>query len=79
MKYKNYGTLEQVEEGYLRDNIERIDEYVASIFELMADDGDLNATLSQLRTVVKVKGMGETAELIGMSRQGLQKDWQPDD
>lgn len=36
MKYKNYGTLEQVEEGYLRDNIERIDEYVASIFELLA-------------------------------------------
>ena len=77
MKYKNYGTLADFEEGYLRDNIERIDDYIASVFELMADDGDLNATLSQLRTVVKVKGMGETAELIGMSRQGLQKALSP--
>lgn len=77
MKYKNFGTLEQVEEGYLRENIERIDDYIASIFELMADDGDLNATLSQLRTVVKVKGIGETAKLAGLSRQGLQKALSP--
>lgn len=77
MKYKDFGTLEDLEEHYLNKNLDHIDDYIASIFEFMAEDGDLEATLSQLRTVVKVKGMGETAELIGMSRQGLQKALSP--
>lgn len=77
MKYKNYATLDQVEERYLREHPEQIDEYLDGLFEEFSEDGDLQATLASLRLIVKVKGISETAEHIGMSRQGLQKALSP--
>ena len=77
MKYKNYATLAQVEERYLRDHPEQIDEYLAGLFEAFSQDGDLKASLASLRVIVKVKGMSETADQIGMTRQGLQKALSP--
>lgn len=70
-------TLDDVEETYLRNHPHEIDAYLKLTFEELAKDGDLNIALATLRVIVKVKGMGETAAQIGMTRQGLQKALSP--
>lgn len=77
MKYKNFATLDEVEERYLLSNPKQIDAYLELLFEALAEDGDVKATLASLRIIAKVKGMGETAKQIGMTRQGLQKALSP--
>lgn len=70
-------TLDDVEETYLRNHPHKIDAYLKLTFEELAKDGDLNIALATLRVIVKVKGMGETAKQIGITRQGLQKALSP--
>jgi len=77
MKYKSFATLDEVEERYLLSNPNQIDVYLEHIFEELAANGDVKATLASLRNIAKVKGMGETAKQIGMTRQGLQKALSP--
>lgn len=77
MKYKNFATLDEVEERYLLSNPKQIDAYLEHLFEELAEDGDVKATLASLRVIAKVKGMSETAKQIGMTRQGLQKALSP--
>lgn len=77
MKYKIFATLDDVEERYLREHPDAVDTYLEMTFEEFAKDADISVLLATLRVIVKVKGMGETAEHIGMSRQGLQKALSP--
>ena len=76
-RMKKMVTLDEFEERYLRNHPHEIDSYLKFIFEALAEDGDVKATLATLRVIAKVKGMGETAKQIGMTRQGLQKALSP--
>ncbi len=70
---KNYRTLSEVTEEYLRKHPEEIDSFVSVLFEEYAQDGDTAALLSSLRVVSRVKGVSFVAESAGMSRRGVQK------
>lgn len=70
---KNYPTLSEIIEEYLREHPEEIDSFVSILFEEYAQDGDTAALLSALRVVSRVKGVSSIAESAGMSRRGVQK------
>jgi probable addiction module antidote protein len=70
---KNYPTLSEIIEEYLREHPEEIDSFVSVLFEEYAEDGDTAALLSALRVVRRVKGVSSIAESTGMSRRGVQK------
>lgn len=70
---RNYRTFGDLEEGYLRDHPEEVDDYLAILFDEYAQSGDTAALLSSLRIVSRVKGVSRIAEAAGMSRKGLQK------
>lgn len=70
---KNYRTFVALEEGYLRDHPEEVDEYLTILFEEYAQSGNTAALLSSLRIVSRVKGVSRIAESAGMSRKGVQK------
>ena len=63
-KHRTFGDLE---EGYLRDHPEEVDDYITILFDEYAQSGDTPALLSSLRVVSRV------AEAAGMSRKGVQK------
>lgn len=69
-KYRTFGALE---EGYLRDHPEEVDDYITILFDEYAQSGDTAALLSSLRIVSRVKGVTRIAEAAGMSRKGVQK------
>lgn len=69
-KYRTFGNLE---EGYLRDHPEEVDDYIIILFDEYAQSGDTAALLSSLRVVSRVKGVTRIAEAAGMSRKGVQK------
>jgi probable addiction module antidote protein len=70
---KNYRTLSEVTEEYLRKHPEEIDSFISVLFEEYAQDGDTAALLSSLRVVSRIKGVSFIAESAGMSRRGVQK------
>ena len=70
---KKYTTLKELEEGYLRDHPEEVDDYLDTIFDEYAQSGDTGALLSSLRIVGRVKGVSRIAEITGMTRNGVQK------
>jgi probable addiction module antidote protein len=70
---RKFRSFNNVEEGYLRDHPEEIDDYIAVLFEEYAKDGDTAALLSSLRVVSRVKGVSYIAEASGLSRKGVQK------
>jgi probable addiction module antidote protein len=70
---RNYPTLDEITEEYLREHPEEIDSFVSVLFEEYAQDGDTAALLSALRVVSRVKGVSFIAENTGMSRRGVQK------
>jgi DNA-binding phage protein len=53
---RDYRTLSEVTEEYLRKHPEEIDGFVSVVFEEYAQDGDTAALLSSLRVVSRVKG-----------------------
>jgi len=69
-KHRTFGDLE---EGYLRDHPEEVDDYITILFDEYAQSGDTPALLSSLRVVSRVKGVSRVAEAAGMSRKGVQK------
>ena len=69
----NYRTINEVEEQYLRDHPEEMDDYVTVLFDEYAESGDTSALLSSLRVVGRVKGVSKIAEVSGLSRKGVQK------
>ena len=69
----NYRTIGEVEEEYLRDHPDEVDDYIAVLFDDYAESGDTAALLSSLRVVSRVKGVSRIAEISGLSRNGVQK------
>lgn len=65
--------LDEFTEAYFREHPEEIDDYLTEVFADFTKDGDTGALLAALRVIARVRGVGEMAEQIGMSRQGLQK------
>lgn len=68
-----YRTIGEVEEQYLRDHPEEVDDYITVLFDEYAESGDTTALLSSLRVVSRVKGVSRVAEDSGLSRKGVQK------
>ena len=68
---QNYRTFGALEEGYLRDHPEEMDEYLTILFDEYAQSGDTAALLSSLRIVSRVKGVSRIAESAGMSRKAV--------
>jgi HTH-type transcriptional regulator / antitoxin HigA len=66
-------TLDEFTDRYFRDHPDEIDDYLTEIFQDFAEDNDTGALLTALRTIARVRGIGEIAEQVGMTRQGLQK------
>lgn len=70
---RNYRTLGEVTEEYLRKHPDEVDDYITVLFEEYAESDDADALLSSLRIVSRVKGVTNIAETSGLSRKGLQK------
>jgi probable addiction module antidote protein len=70
---REYRTIGEVEEDYLRTHPEEIEEYLTVLFEEYAQHGDTAALLSSLRAVGRVLGVSRLAASAGLSRKGLQK------
>lgn len=70
---KGYRTLDEIEAEYFKKHPYEIDSYINEIFTDYSEDGDLEALLSSLRVIARVKGISCLAEEIDMSRQGIQK------
>lgn len=70
---RNYRTLSEITEEYLRNHPEEMDSFVSLLFEEYALDGDTAALLSSLRVIGRVKGISIIAENSGLSRKGVQK------
>ena len=68
-----YRTIGEVEEEYLRNHPNEVDDYITVLFDEYAESGDTAALLSSLRIVSRVKGVSKIAEVSGLSRKGLQK------
>ncbi len=66
-------TLDEFSESYFRAHPDEIDDYITEIFQDFAEDNDAGTLLASLRVIARVRGIGEMAEQIGMTRQGLQK------
>lgn len=69
----NYRTIGNVEEEYLRNHPEEVDDYINVLFDEYAESGDTASLLSSLRVVSRVKGVSRIAEVSGLSRKGVQK------
>jgi probable addiction module antidote protein len=70
---RTFRTIGEVEEQYLRDHPEEVDDYINVLFDEYAESSDTAALLSSLRVVSRVKGVSRIAEVSGLSRKGLQK------
>ena len=68
-----YRTIGEVEEQYLRDHPDEMDDYMTVLFDEYAESGDTAALLSSLRVLSRVKGLSRIAEVSGLSRKGVQK------
>jgi hypothetical protein len=53
---KTYRTIGEIEEQYLLDHPDEVDDYVTIIFEEYAESNDASALLSSLSIVSRVKG-----------------------
>lgn len=56
---KTYRTLEQLEEQYLLDHPDELDDYVTVIFEEYAETDDIDTLFDSLKTVSRVKGINK--------------------
>jgi DNA-binding phage protein len=62
---RNYRTIDDITEGYLRDHSDEIDDYITELFEEYALDEDTSTLLSSLRVISRVKGVQEAFPLEG--------------
>ena len=69
----NYRTIGEVEEEYLRNHPEEVDDYISVLFDEFAESGDAASLLSSLRIISRVKGVSRIAEASDLSRKGVQK------
>jgi probable addiction module antidote protein len=73
MTKNKYRTFREVEEEYLRNHPEEIDDYVTVLFDEYAESGDGTALFASLRLIGRIKGVTAIAESSGLSRKGVQK------
>lgn len=73
MTKQNLRDLDAVEEDYFRKHPEEMDDYIQEIFADYAQDRNAPALLASLRVIAKVKGIGDIAKEIGVTRRGLYK------
>ena len=69
----NYRTIGDVEEEFLRNHPEEVDDYINILFDEYAESGYTASLLSSLCVVSRVKGVSRIAEVSGLSRKGVQK------
>jgi DNA-binding phage protein len=60
---KTYRTFDQLEEQYLLDHPDELDDYVTTIFEEYAETDDVETLFNSLQTVSRVKGINKQATL----------------
>lgn len=70
---RKYRSFSHIEEDYLRDHPDEIEDYIGVLFDEYAKDGDTAALMSSLRIVCRIQGMSRIAETTGLSRKGVQK------
>ena len=70
---RDYRTIDDITEEYLRDHPDELDDYITELFEEYAQDGDIATLLSSLRVIGRIKGVSCIAEASGLSRKGVQK------
>ena len=58
-----YRTIGEVEEEYLRNHPEEVDDYIAVLFDEYAESGDTAALMTSLRVVSRVKGVSRIGNL----------------
>ena len=58
----NHRTIGEVEEQYLRDHPDEVDDYITVLFDEYAESGDTASLMASLRVVSRVKG----ASLAGL-------------
>jgi probable addiction module antidote protein len=73
MTKTKYRTFRAVEEEYLRDHPEEIDDYITVLFDEYAESDDAAALFASLRLIARIKGVTAIAEAAGLSRKGVQK------
>jgi DNA-binding phage protein len=73
--YRTVGdiTVEDFIEEYLRDHPDEIDEYLTELFKEYAQDENMDALLTSLRAISRIKGVSFIAETVGLSQKGVQK------
>jgi probable addiction module antidote protein len=69
----NYRTITEIEEEYLRNHPEEVDDYITVLFDEYAESSDTASLMASLRVVGRVKGVSKIAEVSGLSRKGVQK------
>jgi DNA-binding phage protein len=70
---RNYRTIDDITEEYLRSHPDEIDDYLNVLFDEYAQDGDITVLLSSLRVVSRVIGASLAVENSGMSQKGAQE------
>lgn len=70
---RNYRTISEIEEEYLRQHPEELDDYMTVLFDEYAESNDTAQLMASLRIVSRIKGISQIAKTTGMSRSGLQK------
>ena len=68
----HYRTIGEIEEEYLRNHPEEIDDYISILFDDYAESGDASALLSSLQVVSQVKGVTDIEEFCDPSRKATQ-------
>jgi DNA-binding phage protein len=53
----SYRTIGEVEETYLRNHPEEVDDYISALFNDYAESGDTASLMASLRVVSRVKGV----------------------
>jgi len=66
----NYRTIGEVEEQYLRDHPNEIDDYITILSDEYAESGDTPSLLASLQVVSCVKGINPIAEVSNSGRKG---------
>jgi probable addiction module antidote protein len=69
----NYRTIRELEEEYLRNHPDEIDDYITVLFDDYAESGDTVSLLRSLSVVSRVKGVLNIAETADLNHQEVQK------
>ena len=65
----SYKAIGEVEEQYLRDHPNEIDDYITILFDEYAESGDAASLLASLQVVSRVKGINPIAEVSDSGRK----------